>query len=113
MTNKRSKEKNKDPFGLSGTGPYTKWWRIHGSGRPTVTSKMLLPIELDTAISPWPSRATITLEIKSGTDVPAAKKVTPITSWDNPNKSPMHVMNQTMKKEYTAIQTMERVKVTA
>eukprot|EP00581_Thalassiosira_minuscula_P040233 CAMPEP_0184448474 /NCGR_PEP_ID=MMETSP0740-20130409/4426_1 /TAXON_ID=385413 /ORGANISM="Thalassiosira miniscula, Strain CCMP1093" /LENGTH=85 /DNA_ID=CAMNT_0026818385 /DNA_START=401 /DNA_END=658 /DNA_ORIENTATION=+ len=49
-----------------------------GSGKPTRISKILLPIELETAISPSPSRATITLEIKSGTDVPAAITVSPI-----------------------------------
>lgn len=34
---------------------------------------MLLPTELETAISPKPFRATITDVIKSGIDVPAAK----------------------------------------
>lgn len=46
---------------------------------PTVTSKILLPTELDTAISPNPFLATITDVIKSGIDVPAAKNVSPIT----------------------------------
>lgn len=46
---------------------------------PTVTSNILLPTELDTAISPKPFRATITEVIKSGMDVPAAKNVSPIT----------------------------------
>ena len=46
---------------------------------PTVTSKMLLPTEEDTAISPNPFLATITLVIKSGIEVPAAKNVKPIT----------------------------------
>ena len=46
---------------------------------PTVTSKILLPTELDTAISPNPFLATITDVIKSGIDVPAAKNVRPIT----------------------------------
>lgn len=46
---------------------------------PTVTSKILLPTELETAISPNPLRATITDVIKSGIDVPAARKVKPIT----------------------------------
>lgn len=47
---------------------------------PTVTSNMLLPTELDTAISPKPFLATITEVIKSGIDVPAARKVRPITA---------------------------------
>lgn len=50
-------------------------WNTH----PTVTSKILLPTELDTAISPNPFRATITDVIKSGIDVPAARNVRPIT----------------------------------
>lgn len=40
---------------------------------------MLLPTEEETAISPHPFRVTMTLVIKSGTDVPAAKNVNPIT----------------------------------
>lgn len=43
-----------------------------------MTSKILLPTELETAISPNPLRATITDVIKSGIDVPAAKRVRPI-----------------------------------
>jgi hypothetical protein len=46
---------------------------------PTVTSNILLPTELDTAISPNPLRATITEVIKSGIEVPAARTVRPIT----------------------------------
>ena len=46
---------------------------------PTVTSKMLEPTEEETAISPKPLRATMTLVMRSGMDVPAAKKVRPIT----------------------------------
>ena len=46
---------------------------------PTVTSNMFEPTDDDTAISPFPCFATKTLVIKSGTDVPAAKKVNPIT----------------------------------
>ena len=46
---------------------------------PTVTSNMLEPTDEETAISPNPFLATITLVIKSGIDVPAAKNVNPIT----------------------------------
>ena len=42
-------------------------------------SKMFDPTEEETAISPSPLRATMTDVIKSGIDVPAAKKVSPIT----------------------------------
>lgn len=40
---------------------------------------MLLPTELETAMSPKPFLATITDVIKSGIEVPAAKNVKPIT----------------------------------
>ena len=53
--------------------------RIIAVTHPTVTSKMLLPTELDTAMSPKPFLATITLVIRSGMDVPAARNVNPIT----------------------------------
>lgn len=46
---------------------------------PTVTSNILLPTELDTAMSPKPFRATMTDVIKSGIEVPAARNVRPIT----------------------------------
>ena len=46
---------------------------------PTVTSNMLEPTDDETAISPNPFRATITLVNKSGIEVPAARKVNPIT----------------------------------
>ena len=46
---------------------------------PTVTSKILDPTDEETAISPNPFLATITLVIKSGIEVPAAKKVSPMT----------------------------------
>lgn len=46
---------------------------------PTVTSNILLPTELDTAMSPNPLRATITDVIRSGIEVPAARNVRPMT----------------------------------
>ena len=46
---------------------------------PTVTSKMLLPTEEETAMSPKPFLATITLVMRSGMEVPAARNVRPIT----------------------------------
>lgn len=58
---------------------YRMWISIQFPTYPTVTSKMLLPTELETAMSPKPLRATITEVIKSGMDVPAARKVRPIT----------------------------------
>lgn len=55
---------------------------------PTVMSKMLLPTELDTAMSPRPLRATITLVMRSGMEVPAASIVRPIISSEMPIVSP-------------------------
>lgn len=72
---------------------------IHGKGSPTKISKILLPIELDTAISPSPIRATITLESKSGTDVPAAKNVNPIMKGGIPTVSPIVSAQPTIKYE--------------
>lgn len=58
------------------------------SAHPTVMSKMLLPTELDTAMSPRPLRATMTLVMRSGMDVPAARMVKPIISSEIPIVSP-------------------------
>lgn len=55
---------------------------------PTVMSKMLLPTELDTAMSPRPFRATMTLVMRSGIEVPAAKMVRPMISSLMPIVSP-------------------------
>merc|ERR1719495_765674 len=64
-------------------------YKSQGSGRPTVTSKMLEPMEELTAISPWPCLATSTEVIRSGTEVPAAKKVRPMTASEMPATLPM------------------------
>ena len=71
--------------------------RSQGSGNPTVTSKRLEPMEEETAMSPWPARATITEVIKSGTLVPAARKVMPIVLCDNPETVHTMVAHQTMQ----------------
>lgn len=74
--------------------PYTSfvsysWYRNDAAvTHPTVMSKMLLPTELDTAMSPRPFRATITLVIRSGMDVPAARMVKPMISSEMPIVSP-------------------------
>jgi len=60
---------------------WTQRHRAHAQmAYPTVMSKMLEPTELDTAISPSPLRATITLVMRSGMEVPAANIVRPIIS---------------------------------
>lgn len=49
---------------------------------------MLEPTELETAMSPSPLRATITLVMRSGMEVPAANIVRPIISSVIPMVSP-------------------------
>lgn len=55
---------------------------------PTVMSNMLEPTELDTAMSPKPFLATITLVMRSGIEVPAARIVRPMISSVMPIVSP-------------------------
>lgn len=55
---------------------------------PTVMSNMLEPTELDTAISPKPFLATMTLVMRSGMEVPAARIVRPMISSVMPTVSP-------------------------
>ena len=83
--------------------------RIHGTGRPTRMSKMLLPMELETAISPSPMRATITLVSKSGTEVPAARNVNPMIIDGMPKVAPMVSAQSTMKYEYPPIHAMDKI----
>ncbi len=66
---------------------------------PTVTSNILLPTELETAISPRPFLATRTDVIRSGIEVPAAKNVRPIISAGILKVSPTKVAHQTIKYE--------------
>mmetsp|Transcript_18875 Transcript_18875/g.40854 ORF Transcript_18875/g.40854 Transcript_18875/m.40854 type:complete len:89 (-) Transcript_18875:2274-2540(-) len=80
-----------------------------GSGNPTRISKILLPMELETAISPSPIRATITLDNKSGTDVPAASTVYPITTEGTPMVFPRISVQPTIKNEKIPIQIIERM----
>mmetsp|Transcript_35656 Transcript_35656/g.65999 ORF Transcript_35656/g.65999 Transcript_35656/m.65999 type:complete len:111 (-) Transcript_35656:2195-2527(-) len=79
-----------------------------GSGNPTRISKILLPMELETAMSPSPILATITLESKSGTDVPAASTVYPITTEGIPMVFPTISTQSTIAREKSAIHTIER-----
>lgn len=59
---------------------------------------MLLPTELETAMSPNPFLATITEVMRSGIEVPAAKKVSPITWNDNKaGEYPIYVEEECVK----------------
>ena len=95
--------------------PLYTWYIQDGkyNAHPTVTSKMLLPTELETAMSPNPFRATITLVIRSGMLVPAARNVSPITSGGMRIVSPATFAHQTIRYEYAAIQQIEPMNVTA
>lgn len=73
---------------------------------------MLLPTELETAMSPNPFRATMTEVMRSGIDVPAAKKVRPITSGGILAVSPTTLAHHTIKYEYAAIHIIEPKNVT-
>lgn len=75
----------------------THVYKNHGKGNPTVTSKILLPTDEETAMSPKPFLATITLVIRSGIEVPAAKNVNPITSGGSPTVSPTTVAHHTIR----------------
>lgn len=85
--------------------PFFNWLvniMIIKSGRlkvtyPIVTSKRLLPTELDTAISPYPLRATRTLVIRSGMLVPAASTVSPMISSSISIVRDISFAHQTMK----------------
>ena len=76
------------------------------------TSKMLLPIDDDTAMSPSPLFATITDESRSGTEVPAARRVSPSTGRGMPRASPKISAASTIRKEKMAIQAMDMKKLT-
>ena len=78
-----------------------------GNGNPMVTSKIFEPMELETAISPWPFLATITDVIRSGTLVPAARKVNPMSAESMLNVSPIRVANQTISQENIEIQVID------
>lgn len=73
---------------------------------------MLLPTELDTAMSPKPFRATMTEVMRSGMEVPAARKVRPITSEGMWAVSPTMLAHHTIRYEYIAIHNIEPRNVT-
>lgn len=74
---------------------------------PIVTSKRLLPTELDTAMSPYPLRATRTLVIRSGILVPAASTVSPMISSSISMVTDISFAHQTMKYENTTIHRID------
>mmetsp|Transcript_17790 Transcript_17790/g.23047 ORF Transcript_17790/g.23047 Transcript_17790/m.23047 type:complete len:112 (+) Transcript_17790:300-635(+) len=83
-----------------------------GTGNPKRMSKMLLPMEEETAISPSPIRAITTLLTASGILVPIARKVRPMIISSMPMTAPKIVAHHTSKKLKMAIQTKETENVT-
>lgn len=75
---------------------------------PIVTSKMLLPTELETAMSPSPFRATRTDVIKSGIEVPAAKNVRPIISGGTSKLSPTDHLHMRQRERECMAEKDER-----
>ena len=60
--------------GGGGTIPATNICKAHGAAKPRRISKTLEPMELDTAISPIPCRATKTEAMVSGTEMQENQK---------------------------------------
>merc|ERR1719402_1017915 len=89
-----------------GSPPWVMLHSSHGKGNPTVTSKMFDPMEDETAISPCPCLATRTDVMRSGTEVPAARIVKPITASEMPTTFPKMVAHHTIKYENPAIHKM-------
>ena len=79
----------------------------HGRGRPKATSKMFDPMDDETAMSPCPCCATITEESRSGTDVPAARIVRPMTTSGMPTVLPKISASSTMMMANRAIITID------
>mmetsp|Transcript_19697 Transcript_19697/g.57502 ORF Transcript_19697/g.57502 Transcript_19697/m.57502 type:complete len:244 (-) Transcript_19697:1459-2190(-) len=82
-----------------------------GIGSPTATSKMLDPMDDDTAMSPRPCRATMTEESRSGTEVPAARMVSPMTTSGTPIVAPKISASSTMPKDRMPTMAIEPTKV--
>lgn len=85
--------------------------RSQGRPSPRKMSKTLEPIELDTAMSPYPLRATRTEAIVSGTEVPAARNVMPMTVSGMPKVKPVMQIIHTIIYEKMVIQTIDMRKV--
>mmetsp|Transcript_585 Transcript_585/g.1699 ORF Transcript_585/g.1699 Transcript_585/m.1699 type:complete len:342 (-) Transcript_585:32-1057(-) len=73
---------------------------------PRQMSKTLLPMALLTAMLPMPSRATTMEPSASGTDVPAASTVRPMTTGSRPMAQPMRVAWSTSSHDSAPISRM-------
>lgn len=83
-----------------------------GMGRPMVMSKMLLPIDDETAELALPFLMFTTDVSMSGTEVPAARIVSPITVSGMLYASPNTVAHHTMKLLKMITHTMDMINVT-
>merc|ERR1719387_785607 len=68
-------------------------------------------MEEDTAMSPWPSRATSIEVRRSGTEVPAARMVMPMMCSCMPTVSAITLARKTMNQVKIAIQMIDMMKV--
>lgn len=97
ITNNKKMEQTSPLLFTSTVPPLIAKYINQGIGNPTVISKILLPTELDTAMSPNPFLATITLVMRSGILVPAAIIVKPIISSWIPMVLPTVAAHQSMR----------------
>merc|ERR1719171_1276202 len=74
-------------------------------------SKTLEPIAFETAMSPWPLRATSREPIASGTEVPAARRVQPMIAGWMLSMQPILEAHETMKYERMPIHSTDEVNV--
>mmetsp|Transcript_26984 Transcript_26984/g.79744 ORF Transcript_26984/g.79744 Transcript_26984/m.79744 type:complete len:258 (-) Transcript_26984:336-1109(-) len=84
----------------------------HGRPRPRRMLKMLEPSALQTAMSPFPSLATMIDESASGTEVPTERTSRPTISSGISRMQEARVAVSTMTKERRPIHTIDMVKVT-
>lgn len=67
-------------------------------------SKTLEPIAFAIAIEPWPFFATVTEAMRSGTDVPAARTMTPMMTGSTRQEQPIIEARYTMPVQRAPIQ---------
>mmetsp|Transcript_2126 Transcript_2126/g.6530 ORF Transcript_2126/g.6530 Transcript_2126/m.6530 type:complete len:259 (-) Transcript_2126:813-1589(-) len=103
-----SSEKSGHPYG----SPVCAILTHHGRPRPSRILKMLEPSALQTAMSPFPSLATMIDESASGTDVPTERTSRPTISSGISRMHEARVAVSTIMNERRPIHTIDMVKVT-
>ena len=85
---------------------------IHGKPKPSKISNTFDPTALAMAMSASPARATIMEPKASGTEVPMASNVMPMTIGSMPKMQPIHVAAWTMAVQRPPIHAMDMMNVT-